>query len=278
MSKIKYKQLLLALLLVSSNLFSTNVSAEILVLVHGFDSNSQTWLKHGIAQQLELNGWQNAGLLTLIRPGGDHFNKPVKLNKDFFVLVDLPYKAPIQIQANYLDNYLNYLAKESPQQAITLIAHSAGGIVARLTLLNNPNLPIWRLITIATPHMGSAMAEVGEIIAKSPMTLVTPIIGADSINHAGKLLSQLKREDPGSFLFWLNNLQHPDIEYISIVRLDSSWFDGDFFVSPYSQNMNFVRGIRQSQIILTPGKHWLNFRDGLLLLQILSKGNQASSK
>ena len=258
------RQLLLSILFLS-----TNVYAEIVVLVHGFDSNSQTWFKHGIAQQLQFNGWQNAGILTGFQPGGVHFHKPVKLTDNYFVLVDLPSKAPIHVQANYLNNFLNYLSNESPTQLITIVAHSAGGIVARFVLVNNLSLPIKRLITIASPHMGSAMAEIGELVAKSPMSIFTPITGTD-IGNAEDLLAQLKREDKGHFLFSLNRQFHPNIEYISIVRSDGSWFDGDYYVSPYSQNMNFVKGIFQSQVIMSPGKHWLNFEDGLLLIQILN--------
>ena len=161
--------------------------AEILVFVHGYDSHSNTWRNSGIFSFLQNQGWQDAGNLVS-HPNGILYQQTKELKPYRMVTVDLPSNAPIPVQAVLLAAYVETLRKQDPQQLFTLIGHSVGGVVSRYALVRYPELPIKRLITIASPHFGTGMAEAAELAAKSPAGIIAPIVGADIINHSEILL------------------------------------------------------------------------------------------
>ena len=115
------------IIFVFSTPFNT-VSADALVLVHGFASNASSWHYSGINAVLTQHGWQNAGL------PGKTSNHPKK-----FFNIELPAHAPLIVQANYLKSFLAKLRLQYPQDKISIAGHSAGGVVARIALLEgNP--------------------------------------------------------------------------------------------------------------------------------------------
>jgi len=247
-----------------------NSVAEVLVFVHGYNSTGATWYKNGIFSTLKKSGWQDAGSL-FPQPGlGVYHQGPQNLLKHRMLTVDLPSEAPLQIQADVLQNYFIFLEQQEPGQTYTLIAHSAGGIAARMMLLSYPNPNIRRFITIASPHLGSGMAEVAELVSKSPIGMMAPIVGADEISDADILFEQLQREKPFTLLFRLNRQVHPDIDYISIVRNHGTFFDKDFFVPAYSQDMRNVPGIKHALFIPSHGDHELQYRDGITISKIVN--------
>jgi len=265
------KQWFSHIILPISFLLITNSSfAEVLVLVHGFNSSGATWYKHGVVSTLQRSGWQNGGALVSHPVLGIYHRGPEKLLKHRVVTVDLPSEAPLELQAHVLQLYINYMSEQEPEQNFSLIAHSAGGVVARLLLVQQPNPKIHRLITIASPHLGSGMAEIGEIVAKSPMSIMGPIIGADDLDDAEILFNQLQREVPFTLLYWLNRQLHPDIEYISIVRNRGTFTNKDYFVRSYSQDMRNVPGIKRAITLPSYGEHELQYRDGFLITQIVN--------
>mgnify|MGYP002713238626 CR=1 FL=1 len=244
--------------------------ADIAVLIHGYHSSGGSWRSKGIVHLLGSHGWRDAGIYTPAihhtgYPGHTLDNSPRQL-----VTAELPSESPIEIQAELLSQYLTDISTRFPAQPIHLIAHSAGGIVARLSLVKNSGLHIVQLITIATPHLGSPIAEMAEQASNSPIGVIAPLIGADDINRAETLYKQLSREKENYFLFWLNRQPHPEIAYTSIVRASGSLINGDRLVPPYSQNMAFVPAIGpRSRLIMTPGNHKLKYQDGLALLPLL---------
>lgn len=244
--------------------------ADILVLVHGFHGSGGSWRNKGIVHALASQGWHDSGFYApLLGNIGYPAQTLSKLEKQL-VTAELPSEAPVEIQAELLSQYLKDINQRFPLQSIHLVGHSAGGIVARLALLRNPELPIIQLITIATPHLGSPMAEMAEKASDTPIGFFAPFIGANEINRAEVLFGQLGREKENYFLFWLNRQPHPDIAYISIARASGSLLKGDIYVPPYSQNMAFVPAIgNRSQLLLTPGDHQLKYPDGLLLSRLL---------
>ncbi len=247
------------------------VLADIAVLVHGFHGSSNAWRKTGIVNILAANGWRDAGYYLPIQgnvafPGQElNDTSPKQL-----VTAELPSDAPIEIQANLLSQYLKDIHHRFPDQMIHLIGHSAGGLVARLTLVRNPDLPIIQLITIATPHLGTPMAEFARLAKDTPLDFMAPLVGIDELDASKRLFKQLSREKENYFLFWLNRQPHPDILYTSIVRADGSIMHGDIFVPSYSQNMAFVPAIgMRANVIMTPGDHYLKASDGYLLVNLL---------
>lgn len=254
---------------------STYVHADIAVLVHGYHSNgSSSWRVNGIVQHLNRYGWQDAGIYT---PEGNHALFGISLANSglFVVTAELPSESPIEIQASLLSRYLNDISEHFTEQKIHIIAHSAGGIVARLALVNiyqqGKQANISQLITIATPHLGSVIAEVAKRTSNSPLSIIAPVLGASEINRAKILYQQLGREEKNSFLFWLNRQPHPPMKYTSIIRKNGSFIKGDWLVPAQSQNMALVPAIgKNAQVILTKGDHYLDYRDVFLFLPLLS--------
>lgn len=255
-------------------LIGSYAHADIAVLIHGYHSTGNTWRSNNITRVLASQGWQDAGFYT---PQGNYAPFGVYLSNsgNYSITAELPSESPVEIQANLLSQYLNHIMQQFDQQKIHLIAHSAGGIVARLALVDmytyNKHSNISQLITIATPHLGSVIAEVANRVSNTPLSLVAPILGASEINRAKILYQQLGREEHNNFLYWLNRQVHPPLHYTSIIRANNSIKTGDWLMSPQSQNMTFVPAIgAQTQVILTQGDHYLDYKDGYLLLDLLA--------
>jgi len=275
----KFKLLIANTSLIFFFLFLGNASfAEVLVLVHGFSSSGATWYKHGTIPTLRRNGWQDGGSLVSHPALGVFHRGPERLLPYRTVTVDLPAEAPLELQAQVLQLYFDYMQQQEPEQTFTIIAHSVGGVAARLMLINKPNPKIHRLITIASPHLGSGMAEVAEFVAKTPLSIFGSVVELDDIDDAKILLNQLQRESPNSFLYWLNRQPHPDLEYISIVRTKGTFTNKDFYVRSYSQDMNNILGIKQSLFIPSFGEHELQYADGFLIAQIVNAPPDKSNK
>ena len=255
--------------------------ADIALLVHGYHSSGKAWRSSGIITQLKTKDWYDAGLFTpqgYLAPLVDLslHNAPMTNKGKYLVTAELPSEAPIEIQAAMLDKYLTYIYTHFPQQVIHLIAHSAGGIVARLTLVNNyqqkapSHFNIFQLITIATPHLGSPIAKMAHRAANSPIGVIAPLVGANEINRAQTLYQQLAQEDKNPFLFLLNRQAHPPMYYTSIIRGNGSLLKGDWLVPPLSQNMALVPAIgSHARAIITAGDHDLKYQDAIILMALL---------
>jgi pimeloyl-ACP methyl ester carboxylesterase len=249
-------------------LISSSAFADVAVFVHGYQSTGNIWREKGIIPLLVSHGWNDAGTYFPEPDKVVHYGPEIKGNS--LVTVELPSEAPIEIQAGLLLLYLKDIVARHPEQSLRLIGHSAGGIVARLVLVNDSSLPVKQLITIATPHLGSPLAEMAETVANTPIRILAPLVGFDNPKRSKHLYSQLGREKENYFLFWLNRQPHPDIDYAAIVRADGSLLKGDVVVPSYSQAMSGVPAIGQkARLILTPGNHSLKFADGQLILPLI---------
>ena len=100
--------------------------------VHGFHMNSTCMFR--IRRALERRG----------RPTRSIFLGP-------------PYLRP-ELYAGVMGRRLAELAERFPGESIDLVAHSMGGLVARLTLSENPGLAsrVGRVVTLGAPHHGTA--------------------------------------------------------------------------------------------------------------------------
>ena len=240
-----------------------NAVADILVLVPGYLNGGHTWRVHGITQHLVANGWSDGGNFIL-GPDGVRLDVPPAASKHRFYTVELPSEAPLPIQANYLNNYLDAVSAMHPGEKMILAGHSAGGVLARYIMVTRPALKIDTLITIASPHSGSDAAEVGEMISNSPAGWMAPLFGLDTLNRSGDLYHDLGRPDATNLLGWLNTRQHPKANYISVIHLNDEW------VEPASQDMNNVPVLAgKSRVISVIGGHSLNTGDGALLTRVL---------
>jgi pimeloyl-ACP methyl ester carboxylesterase len=106
----------------------------VVVLVHGYNSTSRSLEE--LRAELNRRGW----------PCG---------------VFDYPNDGPIDESGKLLSDELREFAARHPGQSVALVAHSMGGLVARVAI-EDPELDpgnVRRLIMVATPNQGSQMAH-----------------------------------------------------------------------------------------------------------------------
>ena len=250
-----------------------SLQAKTLVLVHGYLSNASIWNTSGFSQVLARNGFVQGDTYTF-NTWGMVVPRPIAPTINAFYLVELPSQTNLQTQEGILLQYLQHLYAQR-QEPLTLVGHSAGGLVARLFLLDPKTVPVNALITIATPHLGTPTADLAYLAGNSPLGMMMSMAGDPTLQDSRGLLSDLKEEKSGSFLFWMNRQPHPDIHYASIIRQNATPAKPnkyDFIVPAYSQNMNNVWSLRgRSGVAITTANHALSYKDGFVVLDILKK-------
>ena len=267
-----FKLLIVSLAGLACSLLSLQLQAKTLVLVHGFLSGDMYWRSSGFSKPLQAAGWVDAGSYNF-DPRGMLIPRGINLKKDIFITVNLPSEANLQIQEGILLQYMQhlYMIRKEP---ISLIGHSAGGVVARLYVIDPAHVPVKALITIASPHLGTPTANIAYLAEKTPLGMMASIVGEDTLSNARGLLSDLKEEAPGNFLHWMNHQPHPNIQYVSIIRKNDSITKPakfDYIVPPFSQNMNNVWALRgASGVAYSNESHALNGNDGLIVLNVLN--------
>jgi len=277
------KTVMFMLLAFLSITFTAPLRADVVVLVHGWGANADTWLHSGVSQVLDKNGWQRAGVITATPDGGVYhipaFNAPgttaIK-RKHKVYRAHLPAEAPLQIQAAHLYSELMFIKQQHADDKVILIGHSAGGVVSRMVLVNPAAPEIDTLITIASPHLGTSRAIQGlDIIYEKPffcpgpgISFLKDTVGGDGyqyLKHSQGALVDLTPSSPGSLIGWLNQQPHPVINYHSIIRQQ-----GDELVPAFSQDLNQVSQLKgKSKVHLTLASHELNPLDGQLIVNIL---------
>lgn len=249
---------------------------QTLVLIHGYLGDGSAWRYTGISAALHYNGWQDGG--HLLPYGGQLFTtaSPIPGGR-YHYTISLPSEAPLMLQTQHLLGYLYLLQQRHPENNIVLIGHSAGGVVARLAMVLQPNLPIQGLITIAAPHLGTELAQAGLAAAQSPLAWITPLMGLSTLNRSIGLYADLQPEHPGSLLFWLNRQPHPrDALYFAIIRGTDPSISSDGLVPAFSQDLNQVPVLRgQAQIWPSLGSHALQPADAGLIVRSLLLLSQA---
>jgi pimeloyl-ACP methyl ester carboxylesterase len=275
---------LYALLLVLITLAAAPARADILVLVHGYLGSAESWQQSGINDILDANGWKRGGLLTASPTAAQFLVAPGKDAAKRVYVVDLPSQAPIGVQTDNFMRMLETIRRTSPGEPIFIVGHSAGGVVARMALVLGGAKDVKALITIASPHVGTSRASQA-IDATDESGMFGPVksfFGGrtyKTLRHSRGLLYDLERPHPGSLLYWLNSQPHPDIKYVSVVRLNPVGFAGDELVPGYSQDMNNVPSIQgKSSVFMTPAGHMLVPQDADTILQILRTFEQDEDK
>ncbi len=81
-------------------LTSTALQADVLVLVHGYLANAETWERSGINSVLDENGWKREGLFTRSPSGIKLLETKNKDAKNTVYVVDLPADAPVIVQSD----------------------------------------------------------------------------------------------------------------------------------------------------------------------------------
>ncbi|MCW8917818.1 MAG: alpha/beta fold hydrolase [Gammaproteobacteria bacterium] len=247
-------------------------AAEVLVLIQGYLGEDDPWRRSGISTVIQRAGWQDGGHL-LEGSDGVRRNGPERRAAKSFYTLALPTEAPLLLQVRHLERYMAYLLARHEGESVYLIGHSAGGVLARLYMVQHPTVRISALITIATPHLGTGTAEAGLMASQSPFGWVAPLMGAGSINRSRGLYHDLSREQPGTLLFWLNRQPHPASRYVAVIHTGGGLFGlGDLVVPEWSQDMNNVDALRGAVVsVPVSGEHTLNATDGSLVLDLLRR-------
>ena len=270
------KKGLLTVLFLAISLAGQLVRADVLVLVHGYLSGAQSWDNSGITSVLQQHGWQHAGVYVA-GPSGIYL-LPTSTGQavNSVYTVDLPSEAPVVVQSFQLREILAAVNKAHPGESVTIVAHSAGGVVARAALVKGKIGNVRALITIASPHLGTLRAEqaLDATDIPFPLSMVTDVFAGETYDTAMRsrgLYVDLVRPRPGTLLYWLNSQPHPDIGYYSIVRGQETTVAGDFIVPGYSQDMNNVPVLRgKSSRIMIPRDHGLDILDGSVIVKLLA--------
>ena len=257
------------------SLLSPLSSARTVVFIHGYMAQGAVWQHSGVIQTMQQNGWPHAG-----RYG---FGEDLEILQDVSkqagnatVVVELPWQENVETQAELLNRYLSAIYLNRPEPMI-LVGHSAGGLVARYGLVRYGAKHVESLVTIATPHLGTPMAELALLASDSPLGFLMQDLGDPSLRRSRGLFMDLIPAREGNFLGWLNVQKHPDINYFSVVRVsapvDLSRFDqADLVVPSTYQDMNNVHSLRgKSALIATEGGHALSESDAQELMHLLNK-------
>jgi len=293
----KFLRFIMTTAAILSCFITHSVLADIALLVHGFDSNAMTWQNSGVNQYLDQQGWHYNGVLTAAGPSVNLLpvaramaqQNPSSNGQQKLFNANLASTAPLEIQAQQLMAIIQWLNHRYPGEAIYLVGHSAGGLVARyaavILFLQQPNRAapnhIAGLITIASPHLGTGRAvQAIDSVESEPFFCPGPgwrimrsLFGGDDydlVKHSETLLYELYPSRPGSLLFWLNQQPHPVMPYFSVVR-SSGGSAGDALVPGYSQNMNNIPALQGQTITLfSYSNHFLNPSDAVTIHGILT--------
>jgi pimeloyl-ACP methyl ester carboxylesterase len=163
------------------------------------------------------------------------------------------------------------VGRAAPDQAILITGHSAGGVVARLFMVEHPEDRVAALITLASPHLGADTAQLGLMAGVETFAWLDAWFGTRTFSRFQSLLKDLSPEQPDNLLGWLNRQKHPAALYVSIVReADNVWEGGDLLVPSSSQDMNQVAALRgRAKTVRVRSGHELSHADGELMLHII---------
>jgi len=273
MKTVRFRYFILLLL---CNLSTGTARADVMVLVHGWAADVDTWVRSGVAFVLVRDGWHDAGVVTTTPGGVRHFpGYPTAESKKHFYRAQLPATAPLLLQASHLTAELVFIQNRHPKEDIIVVGHSAGGVIARLAVIRPEYVRIKSLVTIASPHLGTPAAFEGlHVVESKPFFCPGPGIDFLKTMFGGRQYQYLKDSHGamldltpvggGNLIEWLNKQPHPNIQYHSIIRSG-----GDGVVPVTSQDLNQVPVLRgRAKAYATPAIHGLNPADGELLLEI----------
>jgi len=269
------------LLLIVLLLWSPTAPAGVIVLVHGYLGSGESFRTAGIVDALTDAGWQDGGDWQAGMNGQVLHPGTTTASEHTVYTVSLPAFAPLILQADWLSAMRLAIAKRHPGEAQTLVGHSAGGVIGRLSLVRSGAGSVDRLVTIASPHLGTARVwqaleatDNRGMFGPFRQLLTRQVIGGehyDAIRHSRAVLLDLAPPAPGTLLAWLNQQEHPDIHYDAVVRNTDFRIGGDILVPAYSQDLNQVPALRgRASVFPSPLEHGLDVRDAEWLLQRLA--------
>ena len=259
-------------------IWSPAAPASVMLLVHGYLGDGQSFHKAGVVDALTQAGWHYAGDWRHSPDGKVRLARIGEAGERTIYTVTLPATAPLAQQADWLLAMIRSTANRHPDQPLVLVGHSAGGVVSRLSLVRGGAGPVEHLITIASPHLGTARAlqaleatNGGGLFGPFRQILTRQALGGenyDAVRHSRAVLVDLAPPSQGNLLGWLNAQEHPELTYDAIVRNTDFRMGGDILVPAFSQDLNQVPALRgRATVIASPLEHGLSAEDARLILQ-----------
>ena len=258
---------------------SAGVRADVVVFVQGYLGDENSWRSSGITAEMEAAGWADGGRLIWQDRRIRHVDGKGSGARVFYT-VGLDTQAPLFYQLSQLAPCMEYVRARHSGESLVIVGHSAGGVLGRLYMVEHPQSGVGALITIASPHHGTDLAELGLAVGQSPIGWVAPLFGGQSLGRSQALYVDLLPERQGTLLYWLNRQPHPVARYVSVVRHEQSRWPGggDLVVPAPSQDMNTGFSLRgQAYTLTVPGGHSLVRKDGKLLLRLLDRLHEANA-
>jgi pimeloyl-ACP methyl ester carboxylesterase len=252
-------------------LLTSTAQADVLLLVHGYLAQGQTWRESGVMRALQASGWQDCGQQRTQGGQVQFWPAPPPPAGHCAYTLDLPAEAPLGVQSTLLTQHIQASVQRHPGAKLHLAGHSAGGVAARLSLVQQPQSAVSTLITIASPHLGTGAADTASGLLNSPLSLLTPFVpGGGTLQRSHWLYTELGQEKPGNLLYWLNRQQHPAVRYVSLLRGGrSSLLDG-ITVPLESQDLRRVPALAgRAESYTSPGGHGLEASDGAIIANLL---------
>jgi len=264
----RYYYLITTLLL---SAFSLTAQADTVLLLHGYLASGNEWHRAGIVEKLDHNGWLYAGKLQIKNNVVNGATNNLSNTRRTYAS-SLTSQQSISAQTEQLERYIEFIRRQHVGEQIILVGHSAGGIVARLFMVEHPNTDLIALITIASPHLGTEKAELAQSVSENYLSWLKPFPGVKDIYRSQGLFFDLMPDRSDNLIAWLNYQEHPNTRYFSIVRqeTDTDMTQRDYIVPSWSQDMNEVYALRgRSKTYTVKSLHNLNNKDADVLQKIL---------
>ncbi|MBS1536182.1 MAG: alpha/beta fold hydrolase [Bacteroidetes bacterium] len=211
-----------------------------IVLIHGLGQKSTVWDSYAVKYYEKELGLQFGGVLKKVNGkcilDNSITSKDGNSYADFFTVSFNNPVDSVEAWRLELEQYIGLVLKRTNAEKVILIGYSMGGLASRSYLTHHlTDHKVQRLITIGTPHQGSAFAK-----AYNWKSAITSALKANP-NFASKFLLEeslgvlkaaetdvpfdapavrdLRRpEDGGTYLNKLGYSPHPlDVEYVSVV-------------------------------------------------------------
>lgn len=184
-------------------------------------------LLHGLGQKADV--WQGNATTYFTKDLG------LQINRDVFVK---EFKNPfdsINAWRDELEKEVQRVRELTGADRVVLIGYSMGGLASRAYLTKRfTDHHVRRLVTIGTPHLGSAFAKGYNWKTKYGIN-----IPGNSIPLESPAVRDLRRpEDGGTFIRALGKYAHPlDLDYVSVIGEVNIFDTKNFFSSNGAQEL-----------------------------------------
>ena len=213
-----------------------------ILFVHGFGGTGEGWVDAGLTDYLEQTGLRFGGVVHTTIEGGVHLEDshfPPE-SSDFYALdISDPFQS-LELWQREIHAAADRILSWTGASRLVLVGFSAGGVAARKYLVeHSEDHRIAKLVTIASPHLGSELALVSRVdrdvrkaiddgrlsgkMAEKYNSIIARIQKVTELRLDAPLLRELVPPDhDGAFLEELNRSPHPtDVEYSCLITTGS---------------------------------------------------------